>query len=181
MLLVSVMQLQLASATGALLSGSNSNTDTDNTDTDSSLSLGNDFDTDWYYLRNVNKDEERESRDLFNPKDEKPFLKRLQRYYWIKRSSNRVVKKIKPLELNGYSIDINIKQFRSPRRCHYNEICKNRYKQAFECVCPKSTLCVGQGSHFEAKCSNNLAPYVWVQDFDDDNNNFADNSRNRFD
>jgi hypothetical protein len=113
MLLVSVMQLQLASATGALLSGSNSNTDTDNTD-DSSLSLGNDFDTDWYYLKNVNKDEERESRDLFNPNDEKPFLKRLQRYYWIKRSSNRVVKKIKPLELNGYSIDINIKQFRSP-------------------------------------------------------------------
>ena len=113
MLLVSVMQLQLASATGALLSSSNSNTDTDNTD-DSSLSLGNDFDTDWYYLKNVNTDEEREGRDLFNPNDEKPFLKRLQRYYWIKRSSNRVVKKIKPLELNGYSIDINIKQFRSP-------------------------------------------------------------------
>lgn len=113
MLLVSVMQLQLASATGALLSSSNSNSDTDNTD-DSSLSLGNDFDTDWYYLKNVNKDEEREGRDLFNPNDEKPFLKRLQRYYWIKRSSNRVVKKIKPLELNGYSIDINIKQFRSP-------------------------------------------------------------------
>lgn len=114
MLLVSVMQLQLASATGALLSSSNSNSDTDNTDTDSSLSLGNDFDTDWYYLKNVNKDEEREGRDLFNPNDDKPFLKRLQRYYWIKRSSNRVVKKIKPLELNGYSIDINIKQFRSP-------------------------------------------------------------------
>lgn len=82
-------------------------------------------------------------------------------------SSNRLVKKVKPIIVKGYSMDINIEMFRSHRRCDYDEVCKNRYKQFFECVCPKRTLCVGQGSLYEARCSTNLAPYVWVQSLDE--------------
>lgn len=53
------------------------------------------------------------------------------------------------------------------RYCHFNEICKNRYKQYFECVCPKSALCTAQGGLFEGRCSNHLMPYVWIQSADE--------------
>ena len=33
----------------------------------------------------------------------------------------------------------------------------------FECVCPTFNMCMGHGSLFDARCSKNLMPYVWLQ------------------
>jgi hypothetical protein len=91
-------------------------------------------------------------------------------------SSNLEKRSSKPIVYNGYSLDVSIEKIKTMRFCHANEVCKFKYKSYFECICPKSTLCVAQGSLFDGKCSNHLMPYVWIQKIDE---SIIRNSKNK--
>ncbi|CAF1014674.1 unnamed protein product [Brachionus calyciflorus] len=119
---------------------------------------------------NIREDVFEKSNDLFE--NLVVNQKEIKRYASNENSSirkGRLTKKLKPLIHNGYNLDMNIDNFKSMRYCYFNEVCKNKFRPYFECVCPRSTLCTAQGAFFEGRCFNQLMPYVWIQSPDENN------------